>query len=196
MDRSITDSDLDFWFNEVDALMGERSTMSSTLSMLQRGGATSGQYEEPFSDLKLWVWHHQHDRIQRVKERLLKLDRATYRLLEVHYTSALGVGSANGVDPRDRNRVEYVNRVRARFGDYAGVVIYLTEKLNELARLDTTKKTRAIDLFGVNNAKEIEAIAELAELELKAAHKAWRATRPKKETDAKRNYEVPLPVAS
>lgn len=178
MDRSITDGDLDFWFNEVDALMGERSTMSSTMSMLQRGGATSGQYEEPFADLKLWVWHLQHDRIQRVKERLLKLSRAEYRLLEVHYTSIAGVGDAKNLVVNDTTRHEQtVLRLRARFGDLAAVVVHLAEKAN-------------VDLFGTKNASTIDDLVEKAERELKTAHRAWRATRPKKDKDGPK-LEVP-----
>ena len=187
MDRSIYDSDLDFWFNEAESFLGERSTLSSTTSALERGNAASGSFEEPFGHYILWSWHRTIDRIRACQERLGKLTNDEFRLLQVHYTASAGVGDARDIDKyrQNKQRCDYVQRLRARFGEYAPVVVYLAGKAK-------------VDLFGVKNQEAIDEIAGidekrpgLAVRKLKAAHKAWRATNPKKKEPRGPKYEVP-----
>jgi hypothetical protein len=120
--------------------------------------------------------------------------------VEVHYTSIVGVGDAKLIDVyakhgkskhfKAKQHCDIVLKLRARFGDLAAAVVFHSHKSNEEAARDPKKKR--VDLFGVSSEAEITKTAERAEREQKAAHKAWRATGPKKkEKDAKRSYQVP-----
>lgn len=109
MDRSIYDSDLDWWFGCGASVLGERSTLISTTSALERGNAISGAYEEPFGNLKLHDWHETIDKERRCRARFLKLTKEHQALLAAHY-STLGAKTAF---------------MAATFGELAGAMIVL-----------------------------------------------------------------------
>lgn len=150
MSRLPYDADLDWWFSSASTLLGERGSLSSTIAALERGNAASHAYEEPFGHLPLHEWHHQMARERGIRTRLLSLPRAMRELLEAHYTT---VGK----------RLPFMT---GRFGDLAGAVVYMA-------------KGASLDIFSAKNAKDIEKLEETADRELREAHKAWKATKPK-----------------
>lgn len=173
MDRSIYDADLDFFYNEAASFLGAKGTLSSTVSALERGNASNGVFDDPLPeklDARPWAVKTERE----VRTRLAKLSDDERRLLQVHYTFSVGPGDAKAIKSRD---LEALNRIKARFGDYSATVVFLAHK-------------QQVDLFGAKNGSQIADLAELAERKLKAAHKAWRATKPK-ERNAKRDFDLP-----
>ena len=168
------DSELEWWFNCGDALLGEKGNLSSTISALERGGANIGVFTDPKEDWDQLAWHQHHEQMARERKlrarflTLLKVDQAV--LVAYYGTSVLK-------QPH----------MAARFGKYAAVIEFMawwSTKMKGMAR--------AVDLrdLTLKEVKTYEAGAKTAVLE---AHRAWRATKPKKEKRV--DFQVPLPIA-
>lgn len=165
MDRSIYDSDLDWWFGCHESLLGERGSTSSTISALERGNAVSGTYEEPWGHLKLWDWHEQMERERTIRARLLLLTKDQQILLEAHYSTL----------------AQRIPHVSAKFGELANAMVFLAKSLDLLSA----------------KLGELEELQNQAQRELKAAPKAWRATRPRRVSYGfESGLQVSLPHAS
>ena len=163
------DSDLEWWFNCGDALLGEKGNLSSTISALERGGANIGVFTDPKEDWDQLAWHQHHElmaRERKLRARFLSLPKSEQRVLVAYY------GTSTLKQPH----------MLARFGRYCGVIQYMAH----LAGLD-------LMFLKVKEVKTFEAESKAS---VDAAHRAWRATKPKKVKDVLEAYEVPLPLSA
>lgn len=143
------DSDLEWWFNCGDSLLGEKGNLSSTISALERGGGNVGAYEDTTYDRvsmfnrESWLF----GREKKIRARFLTLPKLSQNVLIAFYGSG------------ERKLL------RDRFGKEAGVISLLAyasgrlatlrEAKTELARSVNPKKNRIIDL-GLDKPEEDE----------------------------------------
>lgn len=210
MDRSIYDRSLDFFFNEASSLLGERGSLSSTVAALERGNASSGLFEEPLAKLEGPAYRHWLDQVEHERETRARFNRLNGLVLRLEpkpddydawwadlvaktvsgmatkaEESAIKVERALWVNVQQLLAAQYstagrrVLHLEARFGEIVGAVVFLAEgrdlmkmKMKEIAKLERQA------LYGV-----------------RAAHKEWRATRPKKD-HGPRLYVPEAPVSS
>ncbi len=156
------DSDLDWWFNCGDSLLGEKGNLSSTISALERGGANTGVFEEPWSSLKLSDWHADMARERRIRARFLTLTRETQEVLIAHYSS----------------EARKVPHLTPKFGKSAGVMLLLA------------KGKDLLGIISVKDIRAIETVAKKAIRDAHQMWRATKPRKPKYEP--LQDYEIPL----
>ena len=122
------DADLDWWFHCGDSLLGEKGNLSSTISALERGGANTGVFEEPWSNLDLGKWHSDMAKERRIRARFLSLDKYTQKILIAHYSS----------EPRK------IPHLTPKFGQAAGVILLLASG-KDIFGLNKVKEVRSLE---------------------------------------------------
>lgn len=158
------DADLDWWFGCGASLLGQKGNLSTTIGALERGGSNVGVFVDPQEEWTHVDWYRhgeQLDRERQIRRRFFSLPLLTQELLAARYST----------------RPLKVPHLSARFGELAGLVLYLAKGADNLARM---------------SLREIKAIEAEAGKQAKETHAQWRATRPRKVRDVLQDFQIPL----
>ena len=213
MDRSIYDSALDFYFNEAAVLLGERGNLSSTVSALERGNASSCLYEEPLAQLESGAYHHWRDqmglyrttraRFNQLNGLMLRIepqpDKYDAWLADLVQKAVSGTATDDEMKAIKDEKALWVNAQQVLTAQYSTAgrrVPHWEAVFGEIVGA-VVFLAHGRDFLKLKK-KEADKLERQAFYVTREAHKAWRATKPPKPKKVNLDVsflEAPLPVA-